>query len=180
MWSDEINITKENYILPRNISSSSTKIVASGANGRCYGRLVARNIKTCIDEIFENAGSVQRRFHISPNALRETYIDKPRQVYGYHFRSFASGRVWVPPKTLIYNSTVWDKSKQGYIVKVCIHTNKVVALYESLKAAGEEIDLPNARKHSQNISYRLEKKIEYMGYIWRRATLEEYNTFVDL
>jgi hypothetical protein len=155
-WSGE-DILGE-YVAPRIVSSPTTKIVASGANGRSYGKIVARNLSTGIDTIFESAEKVRQVYNVSPNALRESYIDKPRQIFGNHFRSFSSSRVWCPPPSLKYNKNEWDRSKQGYIVSVR-PDGVVESMYESLTAAGtlsresQEI----SRNVAQNISYRLGK-----------------------
>jgi hypothetical protein len=182
-WSDEAPMPEEEdgtYVPPKLVSAPAARIVASGANGRTYGRIIARDLSTGLDVIFANADRVRDRFNVSPNALRETYIDKPRQIYGHHLRSFASGRVWHPPATFVYDKEKWERSKQGYIVGVKPSDGTTSVMYESLSAAGDALSVAmgtDARKISQNISYRLGKNVEYNGFFWRKANPEDYETF---
>ena len=182
-WSDEPPMPEEEdgtYVPPKLVSAPAARIAASGANGRTYGRIIARDLSTGIDVIYANADRVRDRFNVSPNALRETYIDKPRQIYGHHLRSFASGRVWHPPATFVYDKEKWERSKQGYIVGVNPSDGTTYVMYESLSAAGDALSVAmgtDARKISQNISYKLGKNVDYNGFFWRKANPEDYELF---
>ena len=179
-WSDEPQLPQEldgTYVTPETVAAPSTRIVASGANARSYGRVIARNLLTGEDVFFKNAEKVSDRFRVSAHAIRETFIDKPRQMFGHHLRSFESGRVWRPPARLVYDPDSCEKSKHGYIV-CTTHDGSIVTMYESIKAAG---DANGGRTAMQNISYRLDSgKVCSKGFLWRRAKPEEFETFEDV
>jgi len=180
MWSNELHdvahtnpnlvlINGTNFNAEKHIIETNVEIVDDGKDGRCNGKIIARNLKSGEDTIYVSANKASAYLDISLHAMRETFVDKPRQAKGFHFRSFDAKQMWNPPDYLIYDDTGVTKKTKGYVIHEDDNGNK--AMYESIKSAGIFTDTKQ-----DNISYC----IAHRRGGWRMAEEPEYNTFVDV
>jgi flagellar basal body rod protein FlgC len=158
------------YVPPTNAAEGAQLLQASGANARCYGKLIARNLASGEETVYDSANRLASVLTISPHALRDTYIDQPRQVQGLHVRSIDATRRWQPPASLVYDPTTYERSKRGYVV--CTLPNGVVEMYESQGAAKRLLAVEKV--------WQLEGRIDTGrpcddGRLWRHAIATEFN-----
>ena len=180
-WSDKPLLPEEldsTYVTPTTVCAPSAKVDASGANGRTFGRVIARNLATGEDLFFPSSESARIHFKITAKAVRGTFLDKARQVRGHCLRSFASRRVWSPPAYLVYDPASWERVEDGHVMRMSLD-GSILAMYENLKTAAAADGGGSAM--SQMISTRINTgKACPKGYLWRRAKPEEVETFVDV
>ena len=153
-----------------------------GQNGRCNGKVIARNLKTGKEIVFPSTTKAGGKLNISAGSLRDNYINKPRQVRGYQVRTFKAKTRWQPPDYFLYDDTSFEAKSNGYIIA---EKDGVREMYESIIAAVKlmikngvigEGDENGARAGiSRSMNYPDKK---YAERIWRAATKEESDVFV--
>ena len=146
----------------------------AGINGRCNGKIIARDLTTGVEVLYDSATRAGAFNNISKHSLDDNFIDKPRQVRGKHFRSFTATRYWRPPSYFKFDATLFEKKTNGYVVSVD-EVGGITAMYESVKAAAQ---LEGRKVWS--IQQYLNSGKAYNGRVWRSATAEEYDVWHDV
>ena len=155
---------------PANLPTSVSPEDA-GVNGRCNGKIIARDLATGVEVVYDNSTRAGAFNNICKHSLVESFIDKPRQMRGKHFRSFTATRYWHPPVFLKYDATSFVKKTLGYIVS----TNEVgciTSMYESIKSAAQL-----EGKKVWSIQQYVNSGKACHGRQWRSASVEEYDTW---
>ena len=143
----------------------------AGVNGRCNGKIIARDLATGVEVIYDSATRAGAFNNICKHALDLTFVDKPRQVRGKHFRSFTATRYWSPPPYFKFDTSSFERKTNGYVVSVDEGGN-IIGMYESVKAAAqlEDIKLWKVQQYINS------DKVCH-GRLWRSATTEEYDVW---
>jgi hypothetical protein len=165
---------------PNTSTSTSTSIPTrvilddSGINGRCNGKVIARDLTTGVEVIYDSATRAAAFNNICKHSLESNFIDKPRHVRGKHFRSFTATRYWSPPAYFKFDASSFEKKSNGPVVATD-EMGEITVLYESVKVAAQ---LEGAKRWS--VQQYLNSGKPCRGRIWRSATAEEYDTWRDV
>jgi hypothetical protein len=143
----------------------------SGTNGRCIGKVIARNLVTGEDIVYDSANKAAACNGMSAGALKTTFIDKARQANGLSFRSYAAKEVWAPAVYFKFKEVGFVKKGGTYIVSESENGEKV--MYESVS---EAVEITGIKQW--NISQYMNSDKVVDGTTWRSALPEEYTTFV--
>ncbi len=146
----------------------------SGQDGRCNGKIIARNIKTGHEIIYDSLTKAASALDCSAHALAESFLDKPRQAKGFTLRAILSSKYWQPPTYFKYEEDSIEHGRKGYLIRQCMKTNEIT-LYESFGAASRIEGISK-----WGIASNFDSGNVYKDFIWRSARPEEYETFVDL
>jgi hypothetical protein len=144
----------------------------SGANGRCKGKIIARDLSTGAETIYSSVSDAALRDN-NPcaHSLEKSFIDKPRQANGKHFRSFDAGRYWQVPTCLRYDASTFVTKTDGYVICTDVDGSNV-CMYESMNAARlDGYDRASVAQH-------IKSGKPYRNKLWRKAREDEYDTFV--
>jgi hypothetical protein len=157
---------------PSEYAIATTALPDNGVNGRCKGKIIARHLQTGEEIIYGSATRAAANFAVSAHALEETYINKARQMKGYHFRKFDEKRFWNPPAYFKYDSVNMVKF-ESYII--CIDADGNRSMYETMKSAAKHENISIS-----SISKDIDTEMMCKGKYFKRATTEEYEVWVDL
>lgn len=146
----------------------------NGKDGRSNGKIIARDIKTGDEILYDSLTKAASALDCSAHALLESFLDKPRQAKGFCLRANTSSKCWQPPPYFKCEDNSIEHGRKGYIVRECIKTNEIT-LYESFNAASRIEGISK-----WGIASNFDKGNVYKDCIWRSARPEEYETFVDL
>ena len=148
----------------------------SGANGRCKGKVIVRDLATGVETIYPSETKAAPSIcpHLTVKALRANFLDKPRQIKGKHVRSATASVRWVPPSILKFDNTTYEARTDGYIISTDADGNNAV-MYESVVAAVKLTGLA-----TWAITQYMDTGKVCQGRIWRKAENTECGTFVPL
>jgi hypothetical protein len=136
-----------------------TESVKQAANH--YGKIVALDLKTNVETIYNSIKQFSTFIDVSQITLRSTFIDKQRQVKGFHVRFAKNGKKWFPPDNLIYDSSTFQRGKSRYIMSTNEFNNDT-RIYESQTSACKIL---NYKEHS--LKYALKTGITYDYCYWK-------------
>ncbi len=144
----------------------------TGVSGRCLGKVIARDLQTGEDVEYPSSTVAAGHFDIAPQALRTTFLDRQRQLNGYHFRKPGSP-IWTPPKNLVCDLTKRVRINNGYVKGVSCDDETDVVLYESAQEAIRYLggDIP----HKQMSKY-IETGKPFKGRVWTMVPDEDVGT----
>ena len=143
-----------------------------GKNNRCHGKIIVRDLSTGQEEIYDSINRAAAFFNICGKALSKTYIDKPRQALGKHFRTFNAKQFWNPPSYFKYDPNIIVKKVDEYVISIAENDDNDKILYEGIKSA-HEID----NISTDGIQQYLDSGKPYKGRIWKRFSMEYVNSF---
>ena len=91
---------------------------------RTNGKVIARDVETGEETVYSTAGAAARlcgdlrSLAVGEKLLRDTYVDKKRQVGGRSWRSFDANenRWWVPPSHFVFSRELRNTGTTGYVV----------------------------------------------------------------
>jgi hypothetical protein len=147
---------------------------ASGQDGRCKGKVIARDIKTGDEIIYDSLTKAASALDCSAHALSESFLDKPRQAKGVCLRASTSSKYWQPPPYFKCEDNSIEHGRKGYVIRQCTKTNEIT-LYESFNAASRIEGISK-----WGIASNFDTGNVYKDSIWRSARPEEYETFVNV
>ena len=147
-------------------------------SGRSNGQIIMRNLLTGDETTYTSQAKAAAYNNLTPHTLRDTYIDKPYQAYGKHFRTTLATKAWVPPTYYKYDATAFYKKAHlkddGYIVSTLLDgTDKI--MYDCRKAASQIENI-----HISSITQFVNTGKPSGNRVWRYATPDEYETWTDL
>ena len=144
----------------------------TGINNRCKGKIVAHDLTTHEEVVYESVTRAAAFNDICANALTNNILDKPRQLRGKCFRSMTSKCIWTPPDYFKYNKDDWEKKTNGYVISIAENDENDKIMYESIKAAHE---LENI--HISGIQQFIDSGKSFRGRIWKKLPLEYVEAF---
>ena len=163
-WSNNIS---------NNVTNITQEIVPeTGTNGRCKGKIIARNLETGEETIYDSVTRAGALNLMSPHALTNSFIDKPRIARGKHFRSFISTQYWSPPTYFRYNPTEFESKTTGYVISIAENDENDKVMYESIKSAHELDGI-----QLWGIQQYLDSGKPYKGRIWNRIAPEVIDSY---
>lgn len=106
----------------------------------------------------------QCSIHINVNhtSLKDTYLDKPRQIVGYSIRS-EGFHVWNPPENMVFDTENVVKISLP-IISIDVKTEKVV-LYKGQSAACRKMGWERSV-----LKYAIQHGTVYKGFYWKKYT----------
>ena len=155
------------------VEASGEEEVASGKDGRCDGKVIARNLRTGEEVTYRSINAAGQIIGVCARSLSKSFLNQAKQVKGIHLRSYDSKRYWQPPANFRYDPETWQKKSGGYIVSESVDGER--CLYESVTAAADMGVIERWRL--QDIK---DKGTEWEGRVWRSATPDEVETWVDI
>ena len=149
--------------------------IDNGENNRCYGKIIVRDISTGNEEVFDSINRAAAKYIISGNALAKTYLDKPRQAKGKHFRSFTAKHFWNPPSYFKYDPNNCIKKLYNYVLSISDNDENDRILYESMKSAHalDNISLDGIQQY-------IDSGRAYKGRIWKKVPTEYVESFFQI
>ena len=167
------------------------EIPKNGADGRCHGKIICRDIITGVEETYvsaydaacKNSRSKEDgcRTDLTQKMVSDHLLDKMRPANGKVFRSFDATMRWQPPSYYVRNpknvTEIWPNSCNTasglpWIVSTD-ESGKVLGLYETKKTAYEVADI--SRDQLKKI---FDNGILMKGKFWRFATKEECGDWI--
>jgi hypothetical protein len=138
--------------------------------------IFSRNIVTAETAEYDNCEQAGNAVGLTPSALARTYIDKPRQLKGYSWRSDSSP-IWVPPQGLAFATNVIECTKEGSYVKAVWSSDPPLGLepittFDSVSAAARILKI-----NRRSLADAVAKNGSYGGAMWSHLPAEEYNNF---
>lgn len=154
---------------PRNMSA----ILPTDPNAK----IISRDIVTGDEKGYTDAEKASRAANIAAASMKRTFLDKPRQLYGLHWRT-AGNPFWQPPSGFIFDPTAIVVTITGYVRAVKWpydpHGADTYRVYES---AGEAAKLLNVDAHS--LRENIDKPHPYGGYVWTSVPDHSAGAFSD-
>ncbi len=144
----------------------------TGVTGRCLGKVIARDLRNGVDVEYSSSTVAAAKFGIAPQALRTTFLDRQRQLNGYHFRKPGSP-IWTPPENLVYDLTKRVQTFKGYVKGVCCDNATDVVFHESLQ---EAVRYLGGNLSLKSMSRCIEVGEPLRGRIWTKVPNEEVGT----
>ncbi len=144
----------------------------TGVTGRCLGKVIARDLRNGVDVEYSSSTVAAAKFGIAPQALRTTFLDRQRQLNGYHFRKPGSP-IWTPPENLVYDLTKRVQTFKGYVKGVCCDNATDVVFHESLQ---EAVRYLGGNLSLKSMSRCIEVGEPLRGRIWTMVPNEEVGT----
>ena len=144
----------------------------NGINNRCKGKIIAHDLTTHEEIVYESVTRAAAFNDMCANMLTNSFLDKPRQARGKHFRSITSKRMWSPPDYFKYNKEDWEKKTSGYVMSFAENDENDKVMYESIKAAHE---LENI--NVSGIQQFIDSGKSFKGRIWRKLPPEYVEAF---
>lgn len=129
------------------------------------GPVIARNVDSGEQVLFPNRQSAASDAGIMANALKVTYVDKPRQLKGIHYRT-AGHKLWKPSPLLQFDRTVVETAAANYITAADANGN-VQEVYESRNAAAKLLGLSSGQVVQLGAAIR--ERSSFRGRVWREA-----------
>lgn len=142
----------------------------SGRNGRCQGKVIARNVITGEEVTYNSILHASKVLGVCPHALQSAYLDKPRQLRGKHLRTFDATTYWQPPTNLIFDDATVIQT-EGYVLTAGPNGDDPV-LYEGLKVALIANGLP------QWMGQRLNTSKDINGRYWTRVSASSVGSWL--
>lgn len=102
---------------------------------------------------------------VSSVTLLSSFVNKPRQVKGYHIRFENNGLKWTPPSNLIYDDKTFQRLKSLYIVSINSIDETDQKIYESQTSACKIL---NFKEHS--LKYPLKYGSIFHNCYWKYVT----------
>jgi hypothetical protein len=130
--------------------------------------LISRDLITGVEIEYKNINLAAKSAKISPTSLKRTFVDKPRQCNGCHWRSIGK-KYWVPPENFLYNKDGFEINTKGYI---CGIKGGICYIFESMTSASNILNI-NRRTLSSFIN--TEKK--FNDYLWSDLPVTEWGTW---
>ena len=135
-------------------------------NGRSKGKIISRDLKTGEEVIYNN----KNKCPIDSNLLKKSLLDKPKQAYGKHWRTFGKP-YWIPPQSLVYDDNTYESSK-GYIRSYNAQTGEI-RIYESTVSASKFLGVSRRRINT----LILENRTDENGLSWSRLPNNNIGTY---
>ena len=166
------------YFVPTQFFSDATLPGEAGSgernnDGRCRGKIIEHNLMTNIEVVHKSLTRAAASIGVSPHTIKDTFLDKPRQIKGRHFRAYTSKQFWQPPTILKFDPSGFEKNTGGYIISTDFRGNRV--MYESMQAAAEF-----TKVGLWSISEGLKNGNIYGEFLWTRAKYDDYATFLPV
>lgn len=143
----------------------------TGANGRCNGKIISRDLSTGVETVYESLTRAAASNNISAHSLGDNFVDKPRHVRGKHFRTFASARFWSPPPYFRYDPSSFQKKTNGNVISTSESTGEKL-MYESTKAAAALLEIG-----VWGIQQFMDTGKAQEGLVWTKATEADYDVW---
>lgn len=187
---DELTVTTNDIsdVLGR---TSIIELPKNGADGRCRGKIIERDITTGEEKVHDSAylaacrNSTTKeqgcRTDLNQKMMSDHLVDKMRPANGKVFRSYGATMRWQPPSYYVRNekniTENWPNSSNtisGLPWIVCTdESGKVLGLYETKKTAYKITDVSN-----DQLKRVFGNGILLKGKYWRYATKEECGVWV--
>jgi hypothetical protein len=137
-------------------------------------KIIERDLQTGEEVTYANAKVAARTHHMECEILEKSFIDKPRQAFGRHFRKFTTKRYWKPPAYFKYDRTSYVQKMASYIMATREENGITIKeMYEGKKAAATYLHIKD-----WGLNYYEDTEKLYENRLWRKATKEEYEVFV--
>jgi hypothetical protein len=164
---------------PEDVPPSEVFVVPALSSTPRTGPVIARNLATGQDTPFVNSKVAARHFKVDMENLLNTFVDKPRQIYGHAIRRATSNRVWVPPNNLRYDSFCVNTGT--YVVAMDPVTKEVTDMFENIKSAAEKaLAVFGKRVPQSTLGQSVKDGKLRVGRLWRKAEEHEYAMFQDI
>lgn len=138
---------------------------------RSKGAIISRDIITGHEVIYKSCEKAANSVDYSASALRRTFINKPKQIKGKHFRTTGS-EYWIPPKNFKFNPEYTEKNTTNYIKATNVNDKNDYIIFESITAAGEI-----TKYNRRTITDHVDKNTDYKGYFWSKVPFTEMGTW---
>lgn len=158
-WIDDTMNEIESVIKIENTSDTLKK------NSTHYGKIIALNLKTNEEFIYDSLKQFSNIVDVSSVTLLSSFVNKPRQVKGYHIRFENNGLKWTPPSNLIYDDKTFQRLKSLYIVSINSIDETDQKIYESQTSACKIL---NFKEHS--LKYPLKYGSIFHNCYWKYVT----------
>jgi hypothetical protein len=138
---------------------------------RTRGKVISRDIITGEEVTYSSAEKAANAAGYTPAALRRSFIDKPRQLRGKHWRS-AGMPHWIPMDGLCFNPEYIEKKSDRYIKAVNENDSDDVRVYESVVAAAIFSNI-----EPRTLNSFVNHNLPYKGYFWTDIPIQEWGTW---
>jgi hypothetical protein len=151
-----------------------TDIPDLGVNDRCNGKISARDIETGEEKTFTSCTRVSAVMHVSAHTLKDTMLDKPRQLRGFTFRTLLADKYWQPHSNFVFQRKEKPSATNGHVVSVDSQGNSKI--YHS---ANEAAKLTNSGIWNIN-QYIDTGKITQHDLKWYKIQFEECGEWIKI
>jgi hypothetical protein len=120
--------------------------------------VISRDIVTGEEVLYDSTQSVANALALTEGTFKRTFLDKPRQLFGRHWR-YEGNPFWRPPSGFVFDNTSYVKNRYMYITATNYMHN--TSVYENATEASKILfTLP------QNIQRAVSRVGLFGGYRW--------------
>jgi hypothetical protein len=136
-------------------------------------KIVGRDLETGKETIYDSITDVCIKYNCTRVAFTKTYLDKPFQFKGFHWRR-KGNKVWLGIENLVYNrEESYNFYSAGY-VKAINTIDHTVEIYEGYQAAQKY-----TKVHPYAIRVHVKNKAPYKDILWSILPTDEFGKWVE-
>lgn len=98
--------------------------------------VISRDIITGEEVLYESVQSAASSLALTTRTFKRTFLDKPRQLYGRHWR-YDGNPFWSPPSGLVFDNTAYIKNAPLYVTAKPTSNTNVTLVYETATEASK-------------------------------------------